>query len=366
MLTYNLTERNGTPKYEYLYQCIRQDILRGFLLPGHRLPSKRTLAEHLGCSVVTVDGAYQQLAEEGYILAKERSGFYVSAIHPLPEITAPAPVLHLCQDPEAPPPDTEFRFSALSKIMRRVITDHGEKLLQKPPHSGCAILRNAIAEYLLRYRGFVAQPEQIVIGSGTEYLYGLLVQLLGRDRIFGLENPSYEKIRAVYEANGVQCKMLDLDQEGIPPAVLERSGVDVLHTTPFHSYPTNITAPVQRRIEYLRWAKQYGGYIIEDDFASEFSPRSRPVETIFQLDRTGRVIYLNTFSKSLAPSMRMGYMVLPKRLMADYQRKLGFYSCTVPVFDQYVLAEYISEGHFERHLSRIRRKLQNQKTEKAK
>lgn len=356
MLTYDLDKRGRLPRYEYLYHCIRTDILRGSLPPGSRLPSKRTLSEHLGCSIATIDGAYQRLVEEGYLFSRERSGFFVCQLESLPAGERPAAVLRLCPEPEhSPVPETGFRFSALTKLMRQVISQYGERLLEKPPHSGCAILRNAIAEYLLRYRGMVAQPECIVIGSGAEYLYGMLVQLLGRDNIFGLESPSYEKIQAVYEANGAQCALLTLDEEGISPAALWASQAKILHVTPFHSYPTNITAPVSRRLEYLRWASDREGIIIEDDFASEFLLRGKPLETVFQLDTQGRVIYLNTFSKSLAPSIRMGYMVLPQQLMEEYRRRLGFYSCTVPVFDQYVLAEFIAQGHFERHLNRVRR-----------
>ena len=233
----------------------------------------------------------------------------------------------------------------------------GKSSWKNRPTTACAALRNAIAQYLLRYRGMVAQPEQIVVGSGAEYLYGLLVQLLGRDKIFGLENPSYEKIQAVYESHGARCRLLEMDELGVSPAALGETDADVLHVTPTHSFPSDRTAPVSRRLAYLRWAEARGGVIIEDDFASEFARRSKPMETLFQLDRAERVIYLNTFSKSLAPSMRIGYMVLPEHLMAEYRRKLGFYSCTVPVFDQYVLAEFIDGGHFERHLRRMRRRL---------
>ena len=358
MLTYDLEKRGRAPKYAYLYACIRKDILRGVLAPGSRLPSRRELAEHLGCSLATVDGAYSLLAEEGYAFSRERSGFFVSRDFDRPREEPPEAVLRLSRDPEgAPAPETDFRFSALTKIMRETISRYGEKLLEKPPHNGCAALRNAIAQYLLRYRGMVAQPEQIVVGSGAEYLYGLLVQLLGRDKVFGLENPSYEKIQAVYESHGARCRLLEMDELGVSPAALGETDADVLHVTPTHSFPSDRTAPVSRRLAYLRWAEARGGVIIEDDFASEFARRSKPMETLFQLDRAERVIYLNTFSKSLAPSMRIGYMVLPEHLMAEYRRKLGFYSCTVPVFDQYVLAEFIDGGHFERHLRRMRRRL---------
>ena len=248
-----------------------------------------------------------------------------------------------------------FRYSALTKLMREGIADCGTRLLEKPPHYGCAELRNAIAEYLLRYRGMLAQPECIVIGSGAEYLYGLVVQLLGRDRVYGLEDPGYEKVRQVYAANGAVCELLPMSDDGIRADALQRTDATVLHVTPFHSFPTGITTSAAKRSEYLAWAAGRDAILIEDDFDSEFSENKKPLQTLYSMDRRGCVIYVNTFSHSLAPSMRMGYMVLPERLMEQYRQTLGFYSCSVPLFDQYVLARFISQGYFERHLNRLRR-----------
>ena len=354
-------------RYQYLYTCIKNDILSGALTAGERLPSKRALAEHLGISVLTVEYAYRLLEEEGYVTARQRSGFFVHGL------AAAAPVVPVCPPP-APLPvpaqsdsaaaDIDFQFSALAKIMRRVITQYDRRLMTKPPRCGCLELRQALSDYLLRYRGMHAPAERIIVGSGSEYLYGIIVQLLGRDRIYGLEDPSYEKIRAVYEANGAVCRMLAMDTGGIATGALNATDAQVLHVTPFHSYPTGITASAAKRFEYLTWADRRGGLIVEDDFDSEFAVGVRPVETIYSMDRSGSVIYLNTFSKSLAPSMRLGYMILPEKLMALYEQKLGFYACTVPVFDQIVLARFIAEGYFERHLNRARRALrQAQKQE---
>ena len=248
-----------------------------------------------------------------------------------------------------------FRYSALTKLMREVIADCGTRLLEKPPHYGCAELRNAIAEYLLRYRGMLAQPDCIIIGSGAEYLYGLIVQLLGRERIYGLEDPGYEKIRQVYAANGAVCDLLPMSEDGIRTGALQKTNASVLHITPFHSFPTGITTSAAKRSAYLAWAAERNAILIEDDFDSEFSENKKPLQTLYSMDRRGCVIYVNTFSHSLAPSMRMGYMVLPEALMARYREQLGFYSCSVPLFDQYVLARFISQGYFERHLNRLRR-----------
>ena len=356
MITCNPADRGNMPLYQFLYTTVKNDIRAGVLKPGEKLPSKRALADHIGVSVLTVESAYRMLEEEGYVSAKPRSGFYVGSVQqPAPRTERPFSPL--------PPQEGEkgetvdFRFSVLTRTMRRVITQYDRKLLEKPPELGCPELREAISEYLLRYRGMEAPPERIVIGSGAEYLYGLVVLLLGRERIYGLEDPSYPKIRAVYEANGAVCRMLEMDAGGISTRSLHQTDADVLHVTPFHSYPTGITAPAAKRMEYLQWAREHDGILIEDDFESEFAVGARPVETIFSMDGSDRVIYMNTFSKSLAPSIRMGYMVLPEHLLEEYREKLGFFSCTVPAFDQYVLAEFIAEGHFESHLNRVRRKL---------
>lgn len=357
MLTYDL--QGGTqPKYYRLYTCIREDILRGELRPGQKLPSKRALSEHLHVSVATVSGAYEQLVDEGYLTPRARSGYYVCALAQLPQAAPQAARLQMlpADAPDAPAPSGYgFRYSALTRLMREVIADCGPRLLQKPPHYGCAELRNAIAEYLLRYRGMLAQPECIVIGSGAEYLYGLIVQLLGRERVYALESPGYEKVQQVYAANGANCELLPISDDGVQTQALRDSRATVLHVTPFHSFPTGVTTSAAKRSEYLAWAAARGAILIEDDFDSEFSDNKKPLQTLYSMDRRGSVIYVNTFSHSLAPSMRMGYMVLPEQLMARYREKLGFYSCSVPLFDQYVLARFISQGYFERHLNRLRR-----------
>lgn len=357
MLTYELRKDRKTPLYLGLYDRVREDIRAGVLAPGEKLPSKRTLAEHLGISVVTVDAAYKLLIDEGYAVSRERSGYFVAGrapVNAMPAMDAPAARPSM---PEGERVDFGFRYSALTRIMREVISEYGEYLLLKPPATGCRELREAIAGFLLRYRGMRADPRRIVVGSGSEYLYGMLVQLLGRERVFAVEDPGYEKIRKVYEAQGAKVVLLPLEGDGVASQALSDCDAGILHVTPFHSFPTGISASAAKRREYLSWAEKGERFIIEDDFDSEFALTRRPQETLFSMDRGERVIYLNTFSHSLAPSMRMGYMVLPGRLMEEYEERLGFYSCSVPLFDQYVLAEFIDRGHFERHLNRVRRKL---------
>ncbi len=356
MLTYDLKEGSG-PLYLRLYERIREDIRSGAIEPGSRLPSKRTLAEHLDVSVITVDGAYRCLIDEGYVTSRERSGYFAAA-QDVPAVKRPAPEVPELRDEEpAGGRDYGFRYSALSKIMREVITDCGESLLVKPPAFGCAELRRSIAAFLGRYRGMRVEPSRVIVGSGAEYLYGMLAQLLGRDRLFAVEDPGYEKIRLVYESMGVRVELLPLDGDGVSSRALAATRADILHVTPYHSFPTGITASGGKRREYLSWASRGNRYVVEDDFDSEFSLSRRPAEPLFSMDSAGRVIYLNTFSHSLAPSMRVGYMVLPEALFGEYERRLGFYSCPVPVFDQYVLARFIDRGHFERHLNRVRRRL---------
>ncbi len=366
MLTYSFEDRNGKSKFEYLYERIREDILKGTLKAGEKLPSKRALAEHLGVSVITVEGAYGQLLDEGYIVSRPRSGFYVSEL-PLPAGTpAPElpgmPELRNVETAKLPRENTagageDFPVATFLRIVREVLNDYREKLLQRPPNAGCPELREAIAAYLERYRGMKAEPEQIIIGSGSEYLYGLIAQLIDPGTIFGLEAECYEKIRLVYRAYGIRCEMLPMDRDGISAEGLRNSHAGLLHVTPFHSYPTGVTAPAAKRYEYISWANARRALIVEDDFESEFSVPRKPLETLYAMDSTESVIYLNTFTKSIAPSMRVGYMVLPKRLLPRYRNRIGFYSCTVPSLDQYVLAEYISRGHFEKRLNHIRRKL---------
>ena len=338
-----------------LYTQVKNDIISGAYPYGSRLPSKRTMAERYGVSVISVEHAYELLCDEGYADARERSGYFViyktddffSGHDESGEDVTAAAETHTVK--------SEFPFSVLAKTMRRVLLDHGEKILTKSPNRGCSELRSAISHYLARSCGIDAKPEQIIIGSGAEYLYGLAVQLLGSDRIYAIEDPSYEKIRRVYIAHGVRCDMLKMGRDGIRTSELERTSATVLHITPFCSFPSGITAGASKRAEYIKWAVVRNGFIIEDNYDSELTVSKKNVDTVFSMSDSGNVIYLNTFSRTVAPSMRVGYMVLPESLLDTFEHKLGFYSCTVPVFEQYVLAELIRNGSFERHINKVRR-----------
>ncbi len=343
------------PVYLQIYKLIREDIISGVYPYGTKLPSKRLLSEELGVSTVTVEHAYALLCDEGYTESRERSGFFVifrrldgfaaSAEVPTRHIIA-AHTNHLCPD---------FPFSVFCKTIRKVLTDYAEALLEKSPNAGCTELRDAIKHYLVRNRGMKVERSQIIIGSGAEYLYGLIIAMLGRKHIYGIESPSYKKIEQVYSAAEAVYELLPLSHDGIDSTALSNSGATVLHTTPYRSFPTGITASANKRHEYIRWSSKGERIIIEDDFESEFSVFSKPADTLFSLSEYDNVIYLNTFSKTISPALRVGYMVLPKCLVSEFERKLGFYSCTVPTFEQYVLTELINNGDFERHVNRVRR-----------
>ena len=362
MLTYSMDQRGNLSLYEYLYQCIRRDILSGALAAGERLPSKRSLAEHLHLSVITVEGAYQQLEAEGYVYTLPRRGFFVSPV----ERTAPVPAT----PPSAPEPEerswrldlkrnqvdrSRFPVSTWARLARRVLSEDGEALLRPVPHQGLPALRRAIADDLRDFRGMAVDPAQILVGAGAEYLYLLLAQLLGRDAVIAVEDPGYPKIRQVYGSLGVPCRPVPLDSQGMDLAALAASGAAVAHLSPAHHYPTGLVTPIGRRQALLRWAETSGGYIIEDDYDSELRFTGRPIPTLQSIDRGGRVLYMNTFSQTISPSMRLGFVVLPPALLAEYRRRLDFYACTVPALEQHVLALFLSEGHYERHLSRMRK-----------
>ncbi len=342
-------------KYFEIYKDIKQKILADEYAAGEKLPSKRVTADKYGCSVITVASAYAMLIDEGYIETCERSGYFVCKIDALyKEETQKTEIEHL-DEGDFQSEKQDFEYSLWFKTIRKVISERGEELFVKSPNMGCAVLRNVLADYLYKNRGMTAKPQNIVIGSGAEQLYETVVKLLGRNKIYGIEDPSYPKIEAVYVGEGANIKKLKMGNDGIKSEELMKSNIDVLHVTPYRSFPTDITTSIPKKYEYLRFAGR-DKYIVEDDFNSEFYKPGQPIETLYSLDKQGRIIYINTFSKSLSPSMRIGYMILPENLLETYQRALGEFSCSVPVLDQYVLAEYISSGNFVRHLNRIRRK----------
>lgn len=358
MLTYELKKAPGVPLYEALYRCIREDILSGRLSAGSKLPSKRTLAAHLEISVITVEAAYSQLAAEGYLCSREKVGYFVEAValhgQPAPTVreeAAPLESRKLVNLTANIP--AKFPFSVWNRLQRQVLLDHSSQLLEPVPHQGVSALRKAIAAHLAAFRGMQVDPENIIIGAGTDFLYNLLLQLLGRERVYLLEEPGYGKIRWIYDTAGATTASAAMDENGVLP---ERLGENrVLHISPSHHFPTGIVTPMRRRLALLNWAIDSDSWIIEDDYDTEFRFDTHPIRALYTPDARSRVIYMNSFSKSLAPSIRIGYMVLPQGLMEQFREKLGFYSSTVSGFEQHTLARFLQEGHFEKHINRMRK-----------
>lgn len=365
LLTYTLSPDDPRPLYEQLVSCLRNDILSGRLAPGSRLPSKRSFAENLGVSSITVESAYGRLMDEGFVLSEPKRGYFVTQLVPMTRTCAPAPEAEILFPPEQErfsldlsgnqTPAERFPFSVWTHLLRETVSDKGPELLVPSPCGGVPELRKAIAWHLSSFRGMQVDPKQIIVGAGTEYLYGLLIQLLGRERVFGLEDPGYRKISQIYASNGVACRWVSMDESGLTVSGLQEVGADIAHISPTHHFPTGITMPISRRYELLSWADEVPGrFIIEDDYDSEFRLTGWPIPSLQSIDERGRVIYINTFSKSLASTIRISYMVLPPDLANDYYRNMSFYSCTVSTFDQYTLARFISDGYFEKHVNRMR------------
>ena len=363
MLTYSFEDIGAESLYIHLYKCIRDDIVSGKIAPGTKLPSKRSFAENLGVSVITVENAYAQLISEGYLYSAPKKGYFAadlekSTVRQKAEtVQAQVPVTpKYFADFSSNRTDPEnFPFATWAKLMREIISEQSAELMLNAPCGGVPELRAAIAAHLRDFRGIQANPNQIVVGAGTEYLYGLLIQLLGFDKVYALEDPGYRKIAQVYESHGVRYGFTPMDGEGIDPKALAESGADILHISPSHHFPTGIVTPVARRYALLSWAAQSPQrYIIEDDYDSEFRLIGKPIPALQSIDVTDRVIYMNTFTKSLASTIRISYMVLPAALAEEFCKRLGFYACTVSNLEQYTLARFISAGHFEKHINRMR------------
>ena len=381
MLSYSLSEKSKTPLYEQLYQLIRDDILEKRLEADSILPSKRSLAEHLSISVMTVENTYNQLLSEGYIYSKPRRGYFVSEVIEYPG-TNQSMCIQLAKDTHKKKTETgisnekkpavyfadftsnatdpaSFPFATWAKIHRRILSEEQSKLMNNSPSNGIYELREAISDYLKAFRGIHVNPDNIIVGAGTETIYPLLIQLLGYDKLYGTEDPGYEKIYKTLISNGIKVEKIPIDEQGIIPSKLEEKGIDIVHITPSHHFPTGITMPVNRRYQLLNWAYDNDKhsnvrYIIEDDYDSEFRLTGLPIPSLLSTDKNERVIYMNTFSKSLASTIRISYIVLPDHLMKEYYERLSFYSCPVSTFEQLTLARFISEGYYEKHINRMR------------
>ena len=366
-LTAALDAASAVPLYEQLYESLAAEMRSGAIPAGTRMPGKRRLAAELSVSVNTVDGAYQILAAEGYLEARERSGFYVQeylALPTAPGQTSPAP----CASFEEPQPEAPVRYDLSTRgvdpalfpfrtwaRLQKELLYSSPQLLTHGDAQGDRELRQALADYLEEYRGVRCSPQQIVVGAGLEYLLGLLAPLLPGPA--AVENPGYPRAKQVLENNGVSCCCLPVDEDGLSVAALSASGAAVCYITPSHQFPTGVTMPAGRRAELLHWASRRPGerYIIEDDYDSEFRFDTRPLPSLQGMaGADGPVVYLSTCSRSLAPSIRIAYMVLPEHLLPQWRETYRLYSSTVGRFEQQTLARFITEGYFTRHLARER------------
>jgi GntR family transcriptional regulator/MocR family aminotransferase len=368
MLTYNMDNRQELPLYDYLYRCIKNDILSGRISVGEKLPSKRSLAKHLNISVITVENAYAQLLLEGYITSCEKKGYFVNDTGCVPQASClirpkaeeEFEYAYFADLKSNRIRRNRFPFSTWAKLLRDTLSERPEQLLKTVPYNGVYELRLALAEFLHEFRGMQVLPSQIVICSGTDSMYGRLFCLLD-DATWAVENIGSQKITGLYDMYHAKWKSVPRDEYGVDMNSLYESGCNVVHVSPAQHFPIGTVMPVKRRTELLEWADRKGYYIIEDDYDSEFWYQGKPAPTLYSLDGNGRVIYFNTFSKTLIPSLRISYMVLPYELAQRYEEGLSFYSGTVPSMEQYALARFISEGYFERHINHMRNYFKSQR-----
>ena len=397
--------KRNKSRYLSLYERVRDDIVAGVYPHSKKLPSKRTMADNYNVSVITVEHAYELLEEEGYISSVEKKGYFViyDPVSQFPvsnvqsgflsidnhitekniannkQLWSEGPVASEANEKikELDKKETEvfqedgkekgsskiqagsgdgLSFAQYARTARRVLSAYGERILERAPGFGCENLRKAIASYLSRCRRVQVAPERIIIGSGAEYLYGLIIKVLGHRITYGIESPSYRKIAFIYESEGAKTEALSLSSDGIASNELWNADIQVLHITPYRSYPSGVTASASKKHEYLKWSSEKNAIIIEDDFESEFSPSRKPEETVFFLSKGKNVIYVNTFTRTIGSFLRVAYMVVPEDMLEQFERKVGFMACTVPTPEQYIIAELLENGEFERHINRVRRK----------
>ncbi|MBR6383475.1 MAG: PLP-dependent aminotransferase family protein [Lachnospiraceae bacterium] len=356
-------------KYLSIYESLKKEITEGVYKTGSKLPSKRTLADQWGVSIITVEHAYELLLDEGYIDSVEKSGYFVvyeagdtfygnqNTVSKETEIYDDSSSGLKLYNDSFKDESYYFSFDVYAKTVRHVLSNMPDEIMQKSPTFGIIKLRNSISEYLLRSRHIHVSPKQIMIGAGAEYLYAMIVRTLGTDVIYGIETPGYSRIKEVYESDGVTTETLKLGNDGIESSELRKSKAGILHITPYRSFPTGVSASAGKKKEYLQWANERGGIIIEDDFESEFTPSRKAVDTIFSMDKNGCVIYVNTFTRTISPSLRMAYMLLPLNLLEKFEEKTSFYSCPVPTLEQLAVSNLLDSGEFERHINRVRRNL---------
>ncbi len=364
ILTINLNSNSNIPLYIQLYKFIKQEIQMGNMKSNSKLPSKRKLSHYLAISQNTVEAAYEQLMTEGYIISFPRKGYFVSDLQGILEVNIEKEAVNEKLKKKkiyqyefySSRVDVEsFPYSIWRKINKEILGEENKELLQIGHSQGDRNLREAINNYLRFSRGVNAKIDNIIIGAGTEYLIQIIINILGRNKRFSVEEPGYYKIKKILKINGVNPIPISIDNQGVNVDRLRESNSEVIHITPSHQFPTGIIMPINRRIQILNWANESKGrYIIEDDYDSEFRFEGKPIPALQSLDNKGKVIYLGTFSKCFSPSERIAYMVLPDELMKIYRKDFSFLACTVSRSSQQALVRFIEEGYFERHLNKMR------------
>lgn len=357
-------QKNNQPLYEQIYEQVRNKIADNELQPGDKLPSKRKLANFLEVSQTTIELAYAQLHAEGYIRSEARRGFFVEQIDELTPVSAPVALTETEETQKLPylydfSPGTidtsEFPFATWRKYAKEIIDESYQDLLQLGHPQGDAELRSEIAHYIAHSRGVQCTPEQIIIGSGTEQLMALLLRMLGEQSLFAIENPGYLQMHPVFEHHHHPIVPIDVDQDGMIVEQLIQSEATAAFVTPSHQFPTGAVLSASRKAALLNWAyARKERFIIEDDYDSEFRYSGRPIPSLKSLDQHRKVIYMSTFSKAFMPSLRMAYMVLPPTLYETFKYDVIQYAATVPRFDQHIVARFMQNGHFARHLNRMR------------
>lgn len=363
-----LEKESGKTLYEQLYEYIREEIRTGSLLPDERLPSARFLSDSLQVSRTTVDMAYGQLVAEGYLTAKPKSGYFVSATEGLYDTGMTSAGEKARSTPKERESAfrydfsptaidmTHFPYATWKKITKNILVDAKSQMFALGEPQGDEELRTTICRYLHGSRGVNCESEQIIVGAGNDFLLLLLEKLLGRHVPIAMENPTYMRAYRIFQSFAYPISLVPMDEKGIRVDKLRESGAQAAYVMPSRQYPTGISMPIGRRMELLGWAAEgEGRYLIEDDYDSEFRYKGRPLPSLQASDLQGRVIYLGTFSKAIAPAIRVSYMVLPYPLLERYRRKCGFISSTVSRIDQTILNEFIRDGYFERYLNKMRK-----------
>lgn len=357
--------------YEQIYEHIREEIKGGKLLSGERLPSTRALAEYLQVSRSTVDFAYEQLVSEGYIEAKPHRGFFVCMLEEMPESGRQEAYDGMERERRAVETEESaiaydfspngldmsvFPYGVWKRITKNILTEGNEELFALGEPQGDYDLRQTISRYLHSARGVNCTPEQIVVGAGNDYLLMILEKLLGENAGIAMENPTYKRAFRIFQSFGYRIEIAGMDQNGMKAEELYGKQVKAAYVMPSHQYPCGVTMPIGRRMELLKWAgEEEERYLIEDDYDSEFRYKGKPIPSLQGADTGGNVIYVGTFSKAIAPAIRVSYMVLPPRLLKRYREECYFYSSTVSRIDQRILNEFIRDGYFERYLNKTRK-----------